>query len=380
MTSPDAVSGMPSPLIQYPRVHFETGALRLLPGELTLLGVARPLVVTDPGLVRCGALERVRAAMRGAALEVFDEIPENPTIECVERTLATYRAAGCDGLVALGGGSVMDAAKAVAVLATHPGPIHDYFGRPERIGPSIAKLIAVPTTAGSGSEVSRGAGIHPTADAPGEGMTGPWLVPKTAICDPELTLTLPRFLTAATGLDALSHAVEGFLAKANNPVGDALAIDALRRVLAWLPRAVENGSDLEARWHMMLAAMQAMLHAKGLGSAHAIGNTLGDQGMHHGVLVALALPTVLRSLEPRMSARMAQLAMAMGLGEGQRPADAIEAFNARLGMPKNLKEYGYRLPDPGRAAALAHDSFFNRPAPYHPTLAEYRLMIEAIDG
>ncbi len=380
MPSPDISSGMPSPLIQYPRVHFGPGALRLLPGELAVLGVTRPLVVTDAGLVRCGALDRVRTAMRGTALAVFDEIPENPTIDCVERALAAYRAAGCDGLVALGGGSVIDAAKAVAVLATHPGPIHDYFGRPERIGPGIAKLIAVPTTAGSGSEVSRGAGIHPAADAPGEGMTGPWLVPKIAVCDPELTLTLPRFLTAATGLDALSHAVEGFLAKANNPIGDALAIDAVRRVLAWLPRAVEDGSDLEARGHVMLAATQAMLHAKGLGSAHAIGNTLGDQGLHHGVLVALALPAVLRFLEPRMSARMAQLATAMGLREGLHPADAVEAFSARVGLPKSLKEYGYRLADPERAAAVAHDCFFNLPAPHHPTQVEYRLMIEAIDG
>ena len=209
-----------------------------------------------------------------------------------------FRSHGCDGVVSVGGGSVIDSAKAIAVTAGHGGLVTDYMGQAWKIGPKTAPHIAIPTTSGTGSEVSRGAGIHPTATTRGNGMNGPFVVAKVAICDPELTLTLPRHLTAATGMDALSHAVEGYLAKGNNPVADAIALDSIQRVFQWLPRAVANGSDRDARWHMMMASMEAMLVNKGLGPGHALANTFGDQGLHHGTLVTLALPAVLRCLDP----------------------------------------------------------------------------------
>ncbi|MSQ74105.1 MAG: iron-containing alcohol dehydrogenase [Betaproteobacteria bacterium] len=369
------------PLIQYPRVLFDFGAVRALPEELAQFKIARPLFVTDPGLVRHGVFDKVRAAMpAGSTLAVFDQTPENPTVDGVERALALYRERGCDGLVAVGGGSVIDTAKAAAVVAGLGGKVDDYLGHPERITASVVSLIAVPTTSGTGSEVSRGAGIHSTSSSRGSSIGGPWVVPRVAICDPELTLTLPKFMTAGTGMDALSHAVEGYLAKAVNPVGDAMALDAVKRAWAWLPRAVDNGADREARWQMMMASMQAMLTAKGLGSAHALANTFGDQGLHHGTLVTMALPAVLRLLAPRLPERMSALAGAMMLAPGENPADALGAMNARLGLPRTLREYGYKMTDINESATDAHQSFFNIPAPYHPTLAEYRSLIEAMLG
>jgi len=331
--------------------------------------------------VKAGVFQKVRDAMPGAsALTVFDQVPENPTVEGVERALALYRERDCDGVVSVGGGSVIDSAKAVAVMAGHPGKITDYMGQPGKIGPRAAPHIAVPTTSGTGSEVSRGAGIHPNSTSRGNGINSPYVVPKVAICDPELTLTLPRHLTAATGMDALSHAVEGYLAKGNHPVGDAIALDSIRRVVTWLPRAVQDGGNREARWHMMMAATEAMLVAKGLGAAHALANTFGDQGLHHGTLVTIALPAVLRRLDDHVGERMQHLAQAMMLEPGRHPAAGVADLNERLGIPANLRRYGYKLSNLDEAAEDAHKSFFNHTAPHHPTRDEYRSMIEELLG
>lgn len=371
-----------NPMIQYPRVQFDFGAVRALPVELSHLGVAKPLFVTDQGVVNCGVFQKVRDAMPGGGKDmvVFDDVPENPTVDGVERALALYRERGCDGVVSVGGGSVIDSAKAVAVMSTHPGRITDYMGQPGKIGPNVGKHIAIPTTSGTGSEVSRGAGIHPTSTTRGNGINGPYVVAKVAICDPELTLTLPKRLTAATGMDALSHAVEGYLAKGNNPVGDALALDSIRRVFTWLPRAVANGHDREARWHMMMASMQAMLVAKGLGPGHALANTFGDQGLHHGTLVTLALPAVLRLMDAHAGDRMKAMAEAMKLEPGRHPGAAIADMNERLGLPSGLRAYGYKLGNLDEVAADAHKSFFNHSAPYHPTVGEYKEMVLEVMG
>jgi 4-hydroxybutyrate dehydrogenase len=365
-----------NPLIQYPRVQFDFGAVRTLPVELEHLGVRHPIFITDRGVVAAGVFQKVRDAMNGAPLVVFDGVPENPTVEGVDRALALYREQRCDGVVSVGGGSVIDSAKAVAVMSTHPGHITEYMGQAWKIGPTVGRHIAIPTTAGTGSEVSRGAGIHPTATTRGNGINGPYVVAKVAICDPELTFTLPRRLTAATGMDALSHAIEGYLAKGNNPVGDAIALDAVARVFAWLPKAVADGSNREARWHMMMASMEAMLVAKGLGPGHALANTFGDQGLHHGTLVTLALPAVMRHLDPYVGDRMKRLAEAMNLEPGRHAAAGVADLNESLGLPSRLGRYGYRLLDIEEAANDAHRSQFNHTAPHHPSAAEYRALIE----
>ncbi len=371
-----------NPLLKLPKVQFDFGAVKALPGELSELGIARPFFVTDQGLVKCGVFSIVRQAMStDAEFGVFDETPENPTVDGVQRALSVYHKRGCDGIVAVGGGSVIDTAKAVALLATHPGPLEQYYGRPEKITSAIAPLIAIPTTAGTGSEASRGAGIHPDSSSRSAGISSPYLVPKVAICDPDLTVSLPPRLTASTGMDALSHCIEGFLAKSVNPLIDAMALHTVPRIFAYLERAVVDGNDRESRWQMMMAALAGgMTISKGLGPAHALGNTFGNRGFHHGSLVTMALPTVLRLMEKHVPEKMNQLAVAMTLGSGHEVPDRIKAFNARLGLPASLRELGYPGGDIGEMASDAANSFFNAMSPYRPTPAEYELMIQEIMG
>jgi 4-hydroxybutyrate dehydrogenase len=370
---------MPLTLV-YPRVQLDFGAIKLLPQELAILGVKRPLFITDRGLVQHGVFASVQRAMGGRSdLAVYDETPENPTVEGVERAAAAYRFNRCDGVVAVGGGSVIDSAKAVSVLATHAGAITEYFGRPDKIRSDTASLIAVPTTAGTGSEASRGAGIHHDARSRGHGINSPFIVPRVAICDPELTYTLPPRLTAGTGMDALGHAVENFFAKGGNPGGDAIALDASERVFAYVARATANGEDKEARWHMMMAALHAMMCGKGLGPVHALANTLGDQGLHHGTMVSIAMPAVLRTYEGRYPEKTRKLAAALGLASGT-PAEAVAEMNARLGIPRTIRALGYKGGDVAEMAEDSHKSFFNVTAPHHPSPGEYRALVEEVLG
>jgi len=368
-----------NPFLQFPRIHFEYGAIAALAEELAVLGVTRPLIVTDRNLVACGIFAKVRDALAGAASHALcDEIPENPTIAGVERAVEIYRGQHCDGVVALGGGSVIDSAKAVAVVARQGQPVAHYLGHPERIAPAVAPLVAIPTTAGTGSEASRGAGIHPDAKSRGMSLGSVHIVPKAAICDPELTMTLPPRLTAGTGMDALSHCVEGFLATPLNPPTDAIALDGVKRVFAHIERAVSHGNDRDARWQMMMAALEGgMSLGKGLGAGHALANTFSDRGLHHGTLVTLALPTVLRLLERRVPEKIAALAAAMG---AKNAADAIETMNARVGLPKNLRALGYPAGDLDEMAQDAAQSWFNARSPYRPNVEEYKAMIRTVLG
>jgi 4-hydroxybutyrate dehydrogenase len=365
-----------TPFLQLPRVHFDFGAVKALPEELGALGVKRPLFVTDRNLVSLGVFQRVLDALpKGAPYAIADDIPENPTIAGVERAIAIYRAESCDGVVAVGGGSVIDSAKAAALLAGHGGALDQYLGHPERIGPMIAPLVAIPTTAGTGSEASRGAGIHPDAASRGKSLGSAYLVPKAAICDPDLTMTLPARLTAATGMDALSHCVEGYLAQGNNPPADAVALDGVRRVTGAIERAVADGQDRGARWELMMAALEGgmTLSSKGAGPAHAIANTVGDKGFHHGTLVTIALPPVLRALEPYAGAKMKALADAMGARRSA--ADAVMAMNAALGIPAHLRALGYAGGNLDEMADDAARSHFNLRAAYRPTQADFRSML-----
>ncbi len=207
------------------KIQFDFGALALVPEELAALGITRPLVATDKGIVACGLLARLTAVLSAdTAATVFDATPANPTEAAVRAALSLYREADCDGLVALGGGSSIDLAKAVALLVEHPQPLAQYAmveGGVARITPAVAPLIAIPTTAGAGSEVGRGALIT-LADGRKLGLVSPHLIPKVAICDPELRLGLPPWLTAATGMDALAHCLETFLSPRVNPPAEAM--------------------------------------------------------------------------------------------------------------------------------------------------------------
>jgi hypothetical protein len=335
------------------QIQLDHGAVRLLPQECERAGVEKPLVVTDAGVRAAGVLDTALRALGNLPHAVFDQTPSNPTETAMRAAVAVLRAHRCDGLVAVGGGSSIDLAKGVAIAATHDGPLRTYAtieGGSPKIGANVLPLIAVPTTAGTGSEVARGA-IVIVDDGRKLGFHSWHLVPKTAICDPDLTLGLPPLLTAATGMDAIAHCMETFMAPAVNPPADGIALDGLERAWAHIERATRDGQDREARWNMMSASMQgAMAFQKGLGCVHSLSHSLGGANpkLHHGTLNALFLPAVVRFNASAESIvrdkRLQRMAHAMGLpacdAEGQAVADAIRAMNVRLGLPKGLAALG----------------------------------------
>ena len=332
------------------QIQLDFGAVSLLPQECERTGMRKPLIVTDPGVRAAGVLDKALTAIGALPHAVFDQTPSNPTEAGVRAAAAIYRQQGCDGLIAVGGGSSIDLAKGVAIAATHEGPLKTYAtieGGSPKISERVAPLIAVPTTAGTGSEVARGA-IVIVDDGRKLGFHSWHLVPKAAICDPELTLGLPPLLTAATGMDAIAHCLETFMAPAVNPPADGIGLDGLERGWAHIERATRNGADREARWQMMSASMQgAMAFQKGLGCVHSLSHSLGgvNPKLHHGTLNAVFLPAVLRfnaSAESMVKERrLARLAHAMGIGscdsKGSEIAEAIRAMNARLGLPNGLR-------------------------------------------
>jgi 4-hydroxybutyrate dehydrogenase len=328
-------------------VQFDFGALRLVGAECKRLGVTRPLIVTDRGIRASGLLDRLREAL-GPELgfEVFEDTPANPTEAAVLQALAQYAKIQANGIVAMGGGSSMDLGKAVALLATHPRPLAQYAaveGGAPRITAAVAPLVAIPTTAGTGSEVGRGSVII-LGDGRKLGFLSPHLLPRVALCDPELTFGLPPMLTAATGMDAVAHCIETFLAPAVNPPAEAIAIDGLTRAAAHIERATRNGQDRDARWNMMMAAMEgALAFQKGLGAVHALSHPLGalhDLKLHHGTLNAVLLPAVLRFNRPSVGDKLGRLGRAMGLAEDADVPQAIADLNRRLGLPAGLQAMG----------------------------------------
>jgi len=331
------------------QVQFDFGAVKLLKQECERVGISRPLIITDPGVKAAGVLQKALDALPGLAVTVFDQTPSNPTEAAVRAAAAMYQAAGCDGLIAVGGGSAIDCAKGVAIAATHEGPLTTYAtieGGSPRITDRVAPLIAVPTTSGTGSEVARGA-IIIVDDHRKLGFHSWHLVPKAAICDPELTLGLPAKLTAATGMDAIAHCMETFMSAAFNPPADGIALDGLERGWAHIERATKNGSDREARLNLMSASMQgAMAFQKGLGCVHSLSHSLGgvDPRLHHGTLNAMFLPAVVRFNAQADSVqkghRLDRMARAMGLRSGGDIAEAITDMNARLSLPTGLAAMG----------------------------------------
>jgi hypothetical protein len=233
------------------QIDIDHGAVRLLPEECQRTGMTRPLVVTDAGVRAAGVLQAALDALGALPHAVFDGTPSNPTEAAVRAAVDVYRREGCDGLIAVGGGSSIDLAKGVAIAATHPGPLATYAtieGGSPKITPAVPPLIAVPTTAGTGSEVARGA-IVIVDDGRKLGFHSWHLMPKAALLDPELTLGLPPGLTAATGMDAIAHCMETFMAHAVNPPADGIALDGLARGWAHIERATRDGQDREARQH-----------------------------------------------------------------------------------------------------------------------------------
>ncbi|WP_298829398.1 iron-containing alcohol dehydrogenase [uncultured Piscinibacter sp.] len=372
------------------QIQLDFGAVSLLPQECERVGMRRPLVVTDAGVRAAGVLDKALASLGTLPHAVFDQTPSNPTEAAVRAAVATFQAQGCDGLVAVGGGSSIDLAKGVAIAATHEGPLKTYAtieGGSPRISERVAPLIAVPTTAGTGSEVARGA-IVIVDDGRKLGFHSWHLVPKAAICDPELTLGLPPLLTAATGMDAIAHCLETFMAPAVNPPADGIGLDGLERGWAHIERATRDGADREARWQMMSASMQgAMAFQKGLGCVHSLSHSLGgvNPKLHHGTLNAVFLPAVVRFNAPAESMvrerRLARLAHAMGIGAsdaaGSEIAEAIRDMNARLGLPSGLRAMGVGADLFERVIDGAMADHCHKTNPRIATREDYRQMLEA---
>lgn len=369
---------MTAALINYvTRVRFGPGAIAVLPQELSRLGVSRFLLVTDQGPVRSGLVERLMANAEPAA--IFDGTPSNPTEEAVLNALTAYREGQCEGVVALGGGSCIDLAKAVALLATHPGTFADYVVSgplAEAIGP-VSPNVAIPTTAGTGAEVGRAASLTLNTGLKAACVNAN-LIPSSAICDPELTLTLPAMLTASTGMDALCHGIEAYFSPTFNPPADAIALDVVARVARSLPEAVRNGDNRDARSDMLLAAvMGGMVFQKGLGAVHALSHPLGALGYHHGTLNAIILPHVLAINEGLAGERAGTLCGMLKLSPNQRLSEWIAAFVAHLGLPRRLSALGMSSSGFADIAARAEREHLNETNPRPLTATEFLTILEA---
>jgi len=365
-------------------IRLGPGAISEIDEILKGLGVGKSLIVTDRGLTSSGMIESIMAAMKGEKA-IYDGTPANPTEDAVEEAVAVYRQHRCDGIVAIGGGSSIDLAKAVALMVTHEAPLRQYAAIYGGVGKihKMVPLVAVPTTAGTGSEVGRACLIS-LRDGRKLGFLSPHMLPDVAVCDPELTRSLPPMLTAATGMDAIAHCVETYLSPKINPPADAIALDGLRRASRHLVRAVTDGNDMEARQEMMIAALEgALAFQKGLGGVHSMSHALGGVErlkLHHGTLNAVLLPTVLRFNEGYCGDKYDHLKAAMGLSPDADLAAEFERLNQTLGMPENLRAMGVTpdlLQDMAQYSQEDHSTATNpRPA----TAADFHEMLSQAMG
>ncbi|MEQ8479346.1 MAG: iron-containing alcohol dehydrogenase [Hoeflea sp.] len=372
------------PTISYlTRIEFDNGALALLPDIMADLQLSRPMIVTDEGIRAAGILAKLTDMLPDEnAVPVFDRTPANPTEKAARDALAVYSENGCHGLIAIGGGSAIDLAKAISLLATHDGPIAQYAaieGGVQRIG-KVDPVIAIPTTAGTGSEVGRAALIT-LEDGRKLGFISPHLIPSVAVCDPELTLGLPPGLSAATGLDAISHCVETYLSPRMNPVADAIALDGLQRLVSNIETAFRQPENRSARWEMMMGALQGGLtFQKGLGAIHALSHPLGALGrvsLHHGTLNAILLPHVLEWNKPACADKYERMRSVLGLGENADLAAWFADLNARIALPSTLGAIGVERNDldpVSEAAVKDHSSATN---PRTTTQADYLALMES---
>ncbi|HEX8513281.1 MAG TPA: iron-containing alcohol dehydrogenase [Allosphingosinicella sp.] len=339
-------------------IRFGAGRVSELRDACRALGMERPLLVTDPALAR---LPMVADAVAASGAGLFSAIHPNPVGSDVEAGLAAYREGDHDGVVAFGGGSALDAGKVIAFMSGQSRPIWDFEDKEDwwsrAVPAGIAPVVAVPTTAGTGSEVGR-AGVILDRDAGVKKIIfHPKMLPGIVILDPELTLGLPPHVTAATGMDALSHCLEAYCAPGFHPMADGIAAEGMKQIRQWLPRAVEDGSDIEARGHMLVAAsMGATAFQKGLGGMHALSHPIGALlETHHGLTNAVLMPYILAFNRPGIEERLTRLAGYIGLEDA-----SFEGFLAwivelrrTLGIPHRLGELGVSEAHLERIAIMA---------------------------
>ena len=357
------------PTINYlTRIEFDFDAISGLGAEIERMGLKLPLLVTDRGIADAGILQRALDTAAPSRPVVYDGTTENPTEQSLLECLEIWNAHGCDGVIALGGGSPIDLAKAVALLTSHGGKLEDYnvkTGGSAGIS-KVSPQIAIPTAAGTGAEVGR-ACVMSQLDGSKMVAVSLNMVADLVICDPELTLSLPPHLTAATGIDALSHGVETYCSTWDNPPAAAIGLEAVRRAAKWLPVAVENGGDRTARREMMMASlMGGMCLQKALGGAHAMATPLGELHLHHGTLIGILLPHILRFNQGYADTAYTDLAAAMNVPDGLDLHRWMTGFVTEIGLPTTLSALSVDkalLPAIAKKASLDHLSATNpRPA------------------
>ena len=358
---------LPTTNWNYPTaVRFGNGRIADLPAACKELGLKRPLLVTDPGIAKLPMIADALASLEAAGLAagLFSDVKPNPVGANVDAGVAAYRAGGHDGVIAWGGGSGLDAAKAIALMSGQTRPLWDFedvgdwFMRADPAG--IAPIIAVPTTSGTGSEVGRASVIVDVDSHTKKIIFHPKMMPAIVILDPELTVGLPPFITAATGIDALSHCLEAYCAPSFHPMADGIAVEGIRLIKAWLPRAVSDGQDLEARGYMQVAAsMGATAFQKGLGGMHALAHPVGAlYDTHHGATNGVFMPYVLAFNQTAIDERIARLAAYLDLAQPSFGSflDWILDLRSTIGIPPGLSGLGVDGERFAEIAAMAeHD-------------------------
>jgi len=368
-------------------IRFGAGRVAELPEACTQAGISRPLVVTDKGLAALPLVGQVIGILTegGFAPALFAEVDPNPNEANLEAGLVAYRAGDHDGVVALGGGSALDLGKMVAFMAGQTRPVWDF----EDIGDwwtranadGIDPVVAVPTTAGTGSEVGRASVLTEAATERKKIIYHPKVLPVQVILDPGLTVGMPPAITAGTGMDALAHCLEAFASPHYHPMGQGIALEGMRLVLENLPKAYNAPDDLEARGHMMSAAlMGAVAFQKGLGAVHALSHPIGAvYGTHHGTTNAVVMPAVLAFNRAAIEDKIVQAAAYLGIDGGfDGFLREIEALNKSMGIPARLSEMGVtgaRLDDLV-AMALADPSVGGNPVAMTPE--NTRALFEAV--
>ncbi len=337
------------------KIVFGCGAVNSISEIVSDFSVNRVLIVTDKGIVKAGLVEKVTDNLRKANVECvqFDGVTPNPTEDDVYAGVERYHSEKCDFIIGIGGGSSLDVAKAIRLKTTHHLPLEEYgvqrLSRCE-MSPDMPDMIAVPTAAGTGSEVGRGAVITIKSTGRKTLIFAPYLIPNAAVVDPNLTIGLPKTLTAYTGMDALTHNLESYLSTQYHPICDAIAIKGIQLVSVYLRRAVENGKDIEARTNMMMAAMMgAIAFQKDLGVAHSLAHPLSTiAGLHHGMANAIVLPHTMEFNLEDAKERLRDIAGALGVNvlsmslddAAQTAIVQVKQLSKDIGIPEKLRDVG----------------------------------------
>jgi alcohol dehydrogenase class IV len=356
------------------RIHFGPGARLRIREDLQAQGLKRPLVVTDRGLAALPLFADVLSSLSPLDASSFSGVAGNPVASQVTAGVEAFRAHDADAIVGIGGGAALDVAKAVALMARHPGELFEYedgLPNPRPVDRPVPYWVAVPTTAGTGSEVGRSAVISDDRTKVKKVIFAPALLARAVFADPELTLGLPRAVTAATGMDALTHCIEAYLAKAYHPICDGIALEGLRLGAGALPRCVETPGELEARGSMMMSSMMgAIAFQKGLGIVHSCAHALSTVAdLHHGFANGLMIEPALRFNLKAVPERFRILAQTVGLeGGGEEFLDWLSTLKQRIGIPRGPAEAGVKPAEMGRLAelAFADTCHLNNPRPVTP--------------